>query len=257
MYFPVITVLEVKWDRSEGPQNRLWCFYVYWEIMKLMSEFLGDLMFQCQPQWLHKYMVIQASMRQLGRLKYWNVFLNVCFLHVRCLLLVLKFMIRSAKWHHFCLSFFFSWIHLYSLFFCLLQITSLSMCMTVTSLLLSSPGASVFFVYKGNTWVCPGCLTDFCVRVSDAIVYEVAWRWGQIIDIPASSLTVREMEIPTPLWYLTMHLFWKTFQIYKEGTIFKATSVTESSYEETPVPTPGVLFKPVGLGNWPSGLNQE
>lgn len=36
-------------------------------------------------------MVIQASMRQLGRLKYLNVFLNVYVLHVRCLLLVLKF----------------------------------------------------------------------------------------------------------------------------------------------------------------------
>ena len=202
-------------------------------------------------------MVIQASLRQLGRLKYLNVFLNVCVLCGRCLLLVLKFMIQSAKWHCFRLPFLFLWTLLSSLFFCLLQITSLSVCVTVTSLLLSSPGASVFFVYKGNTWVCPGCLTDFCLRVSNAIMYEVAWRWGQIIEIPASSLTVRETEIPTPLWYLTIHLFWKTFQIYKEGTIFKATSVTESSYEETPVPTPGVLFKPVGLGNWPSGLNEE
>ena len=64
-------------------------------------------------------------------------------------------------------------------------------------------------------------------------------------------------EIPTLLWYLTIHLFWKTFQIYKEGTTFKATSVTACSYEETPVLTSGVLFTPVGLGNWHSGLNQE
>ena len=87
---------------------------------------------------------------------------------------------------------------IYILFFfpCLLQITSLSMCVTVTSLSLWSPGASVFFVYKGNTWMCPGCLTDLCVRVSNAVVYEVAWRWGQIIKTSASSLTVRD---PNPI----------------------------------------------------------
>ena len=95
---------------------------------------------------------------------------------------------------------------IFSFFPCLLQITSLSMCVTVTSLSLRSPGASVFFVYKGDTCMCPGCLTDLCVRVSNAIVYEVAWRWGQIIKISASSLTVRD---PNPIVILNHSPFLK------------------------------------------------
>lgn len=62
-------------------------------------------------------MVIQASLRQLGGLKYLNVFLNVCVLHGRCLLLVLKFMIQSARWHRFRLPFLFLWTYPYPLFF--------------------------------------------------------------------------------------------------------------------------------------------
>lgn len=86
-------------------------------------------------------------------------------------------------------------------------------------------------------WVL-GCLSWLPHKFIVRLTWNSIWKRQQTIEMSESSIAVD----PTPLWDLTIYLFWKTFKIFFKATVAGAASETESRSEETPVTTSGGYF---------------